>query len=140
MRRQRGGECRRRCASPASRSGSERVGVRRRCRGGRLCKGRARQGGSGSTSDGWRRRRRAARDAARRAPPLPSPYGGGLPARALRPALGPLLADPSPQSSRLASRRASSPRGHRPALSAPRPGGPLAALFLLSGPFCRWRS
>lgn len=71
MRRRRGGECRQRCAPSSARGGSDQVGVRQRRRGGRLCKGRARQGGASSTSDGWRRRRRALRDATCAAPPLP---------------------------------------------------------------------
>lgn len=82
MRRRRGGECRRRCAPSCTRGGSERVGVRQHRRGGRLCKGRARQGGAGSTSDGWRRRRRAVRDATCAAPPsssLPLPLPRGWP-------------------------------------------------------------
>lgn len=47
--------------------------MRRRHRGGRLCKGRARQGGVSSTSDGWRRQQREVRDATCTAPSLPSP-------------------------------------------------------------------
>lgn len=80
MRLRRGGECRRRCAPSSTRGGSEQVGVRQRRRGGRLCKGRARQGGAGSTSDGWRRRRQAVRDATCAAPPLPLPLPRGWPA------------------------------------------------------------
>lgn len=49
--------------------------MRRRHRGGRLCKGRARQGGVSSTSDGWRRQRQEVRDATCAAPPLPLPPG-----------------------------------------------------------------
>lgn len=112
MRRRRGGECRRRCAPSCTRGGSERVGVRQRRRGGRLCKGRARQGGAGSTSDGWRRRRRAVRDATCAAPPSPSlplprgwPTGAGPPppsslrAHALqRPCSGVLSPGPRPAS------------------------------------------
>lgn len=106
MRRRRGGECRRRCAPSSPRDGSEPVGVRQRRRGGRLCKGRARQGGAVSTSDGWRRRRRAVRDATCAAPPfpLPLPRGGGR----------------GPASARLTARESSRDPSPRPRPASPR--------------------
>lgn len=84
--------------------------MRRRHRGGRLCKGRARQGGVSSTSDGWRRRQREVRDATRAAPPLPLPPGpaGRGPAPPLPRARDPLAAAP----------RAGRPASIRPARAA----------------------
>lgn len=80
--------------------------MRQRRRGGRLCKGRARQGGAVSTSDGWRRRRRAVRDATCAAPPfpLPLPRGGGR----------------GPASARLTARESSRDPSPRPRPASPR--------------------
>lgn len=121
MRRRPGGEClrRRRSAPPAFHGGLQWVGVRRRRRGGRLCKGRARRGDAGSTSDGLRRRRRALRDATCAALPPPPAAAAG--------------ADPPPGSSRGIP---SIP----PAPAACSTRRALAASRLLSGPFCRWRN